>query len=192
MPEWVQWLVTAVAGLIGVGLGAALTTGRERAARRHRFVERQLEDFYSPMIGLRQEIRAKSELRLEISNAAGQAWTELCQETREADATRGGVKHWTHLKETRWPEFSRIIEYDNRQLIEELLPGYRKMFDLFRDNFWLAEDSTRSHYASLLGFVEMWNRWTGGSIPAEVVQRIDRREETLKAFTRTSTSSFAF
>jgi len=180
--EWLQWLITASAGLAGVALGAWLTTGRERAARRHRFVQRQLEDFCAPLVGLHQEIRAKSELRETIRAAAGVSWAELCQEAREADRASGGVAHTSHFQETKSPEFQRIIEHDNSQLRDHLLPAYQEMLDLFRDNMWLADASTRAHYPQLLRFVEIWNRWLNESLPPEVVEKVEQREETLKPF----------
>ena len=34
----------------------------------------------------------------------------------------------------REPDFARIQEYDNQQLVEDLVPAYRKMLTIFREN----------------------------------------------------------
>lgn len=165
-------IVVVVGTLLGVILGDRLAYFRERTGRKHEFVRRQIEEFYSPLVGLRHEIRAKSELRQRVSSAAKGAWRELCN---------GKSSEELHtLERDRFPAIKRIIEYENRQLAEELLPNYRRMLDLFRDKYWLASESTRSHYPALVEFVEVWNRWEKDSLPWEVVSQLDHSEEAVK------------
>jgi hypothetical protein len=47
------------------------------------------------------------------------------------------------LEKERFPGFEKIIEYNNRQLAEEVVPLYRRMVEIFTGNMWLAEPSTR-------------------------------------------------
>jgi len=101
----------------------------------------------------------------------------LCEETKEF-----GVEAYQRLTEERGKEFKEIIEYDNRQLKEELIPAYRKMVNLFRDKMWLAEDETKKYFKSLLEFVELWERILDRSLPMEVVQAIEHGEESLHPF----------
>lgn len=72
---------SAAFGLIGVVIGAGLTAWfavrRGREERRHAFVEKQLSELYSPMLGLRAEIQTLSELRVEIQDEADAAWRDL-------------------------------------------------------------------------------------------------------------------
>jgi len=86
------------------------------------------------------------------------------------------------LSATRGPEFKKLIECDNRQLQEDLLPAYRQMTTLFRERFWLADPDTRRHYQDLIQFVELWDRWLAKSIPAEVIERVGHAEERLHPF----------
>lgn len=177
----VQWVasiaIPAVAGLIGVLIGAWLTSRREHKQRKLVFLEKQLSSFYSPMLGLRNEISAHSAFRAQVQTEADGAWKQLCAETEglSIDARQS-------FSSERWPEFSRIIEYDNTKLHEELLPAYRKMVALFRDGYWLAEPETRIYYANLLQFVEIWNRWVDEALPREVLKRLGHNEDSLTPF----------
>jgi len=178
--ELMRWAISigipALSGLVGVVIGAWLTGRREQSQRRLAFVEKRLKDFYSPMLGLRNEIRMRGELRVQIHDAANAVWGELC-----ADA-RGVVEALEELSRRRGPDFHKLIEYDNKQLEEELMPAYRRMGQLFRDNLWLADLDTRAHYQKLIEFVELWDRWLAKSIPWEVIERLGHSEESLKPF----------
>lgn len=170
--------VPALAGLFGVWIGSLLTSRREQKERRLSFLTKQLQDFYSAILGIRAEIRMRSEIRVKVRNAAGAVWPELCEDAR----AHGGLEALQRLIDTRQPEFERLIEYDNRQLFQELLPLYRRMVKLFRANYWLAEADTRAFFPQLVEFVELWNRSEKKSLPGEVVQRLDHREEKLDDF----------
>ncbi|HEX7079721.1 MAG TPA: hypothetical protein VF329_01745 [Gammaproteobacteria bacterium] len=180
-----QWIVTVIvpvlSALSGVAIGAWLASRRERNQHKLAFLEKQLSRFYSPMLGLRNEIKTHSELRLRIQNEANQAWRALCAENEQLD-----IEKRQQMTKERSPEFTRIIEYDNTKLHEDLLPAYRRMVDLFRDQYWLAEVETRSFYAPLLEFVEIWNRWIDEALPREVLQRLQHSEEHLVPSIRTS------
>jgi len=179
--ELVRWAISigvpALAGFAGVLVGAWLTGRRERDQRRLAFVERQLKDFYSPMLGLRTEIRMRSELRVRIHDTADVVWRELCEHARQVSVDALG-----QLSQTRGPEFTKVIDYDNKQLQEELLPAYRQMAKLFRENLWLADPDTREHYRHLIEFIELWDRWLAKSIPGEVIERLGHSEDNLKPF----------
>lgn len=169
--------VPAVSGLAGVTIGAWLTGRRERSQRRLAFVEKQIKDFYSPMLGLRNEIKMRSELRVRIHDTANTAWKDLCAEKHKIS-----IEAVQELTRTHGPQFTKLIEYDNKQLQEELLPAYSQMAKLFRENLWLADPDTRTHYQYLIEFVGLWERWLANSIPGEVIQRLGHSEENLKPF----------
>lgn len=179
--DTVRWalsiVIPALAGFFGVVVGAWLTSRRERTQRRLAFVERQLRDFYSPLLGIRTEIRTKSELRVRIQAAASQAWTDLC-----ANADGRNPQALRDLTESRGPQFTKVIEYDNKTFQEELLPAYQRMAAIFRDNLWLAEPETKEQYKLLMEFLDVWNRAMSGSLPYEVLQRLGHSEENLHPF----------
>ncbi len=127
------------------------------------------------MLGIRERLRAKNEVRLKVSAAANAEWPRLMNAARESGT----------LQETRErlsPEFDKIIEYENQQLKEEIIPLFRQMVDLFTAKMHLAEPSTRTHFAALVDFVEMWDRSLRGALPREVAQRVGANEEGLISF----------
>lgn len=101
----------------------------------------------------------------------------MCEEKRKI-----GVEALQKLTDKRGKEFMEIIEYDNRQLAEELIPAYRRMVNIFRDNMWLADTGTKSYFVTLLEFVELWERWLVKSLPLEVLQALEHGEKSLHPF----------
>jgi len=172
--------------LLGVALGGYFTAHNQKRERQHRRSSDQLGEFYGPMLALRAEILAKSELRLKISGAAGGAWSSLMENARKR-----GVEHVKEVEKERFPLFEKIIEYDNRQLAEDIMPAYRKMAELFRCRMHLAEISTIRHFATLLEFVEIWTRWLGNSLPSEVLGQLNHSEQKLYPFDEDLADTFA-
>lgn len=173
----VSMLLPVISGLTGVLIGAWLTMRRETAQRRHDFLAAQLRDFYAPILGVRSEIRKRGEIRLAVSEAADTAWRELCAQARETSDSPTALQS---LMDTRGPAFRSIIDYNNRVLAEATIPAYREMVKLFRGNLWLAEPSTRQHFGTLVEFVDIWERWLSGSLPAEVIDKLNHGEELLE------------
>lgn len=166
-------LNSLLAALVGAWVAYYFGVRQLVAQRRLGFVERQLTEFYAPLTGLRKQIRAKSELRLKISQAADGAWRDICN-------SYGGQP--VHDHEARLAPFKEIIDYENDQLKNELVPMYRQMLALFTERYHLADVETRTYYEGFLEFVELWNRWLIDSIPREVIQRLDHREDKVKLF----------
>ena len=130
---------------------------------------------YSPIAGCRKRIRAKSELRKKISGAAGDSWQELC-------ARYDAAQQIMHNPEELFAPYKSIIEYDNQQLRDELIPLYRKMLDVFTEKYWLADEDTRAHYQDFLEFVEIWERFLAEALPGEVVRNLGHTEDNLRPF----------
>lgn len=162
-------LLTFLAGLVGVRIGLR----QIRLQKEYDFIEKQLKELYSPLVGLRQSIRAKSGLRAKLSNLTNEAWLEICERYKDHP-------QWNHDK--AFGPFSRLIDYDNKQFHTELIPQYEDMLRLLRDNMWLAEPATRNWFPELLIFVEIWHRWLDKSLPVEVLQKIDHSESRLDGF----------
>jgi|SRR6266404_8398656 len=170
-------LVSAASGLVGVALGAMLTSRNQRQERRQRFIREQLAEFYAPMLGIRELLRAKGDIRLKVRNAAGTVWPRLMKEALE-----GGIEHLRETREQLSPKFGKIIEDDNRQLEAELIPLYHQMADLFTAKMHLAEPSTRQYFGALIEFVEMWERSLRGALPGDVIECVGPNEEKLTVF----------
>ncbi len=138
------------------------------------------------MLGIHETLRAKSEIRLKVSNAAHAVWPRLIEETRSAGSDQPSRTRREELS----TEFNMIIEHDNRQLKEELMPLYREMIDTFTAKMHLAEPSTRQHFAALVEFVEMWDRSLRGTLPRDVAERVGANEENLQSFYRDLEANF--
>jgi|SRR5580700_2439168 hypothetical protein len=180
LADFVNWLVPillpAAAGFGGVLVGAWLTSQRDQRQRQLAFLEKQLASFYSPLLGLRNEVRAQSRLRLRIQSEASAAWADISAESEQLGSA------FRHAIAEREREFARIIEYDNDKLRKDLLPAYTEMLRVFRENYWLANAETRTFYEPLVEFVEVWNRWTAHALPPEVFMRLDHSEANLDPF----------
>jgi hypothetical protein len=159
-------LISAGSGLVGVVVGAACTAFNQRRGRINERYRDQLQNLYSPMHGMREKIKAKSELRNRLSGIAGEIFPSIARTATEEKKKK----------------YDELQDYSDKQLREELIPTYREMATLFTERMYLAEASTRRHYATLLEFVEIWNRHLAGSIPSEVSQRLEHDEKKLYPF----------
>jgi len=142
---------------------------------RSTFIQKQMSEFYSPIAGYRKRIRAKSEVRGKVSTAANEAWQELCAPYSEAKEPM--LNH-----EELYAPYGKIIEYDNNQLREELMPLYRKILDLFTDKYWLADEDTRAYYQDFLEFVEIWERYLAEALPGDVIRKLGHSEDNVLPF----------
>jgi hypothetical protein len=170
--------VAAVVSLIVAYLNSLLTQWRDQAAKRLVFTEKQLAEFYSPLLGLRAEIRARSELRENLQQGAQNLWPTLVEQAQQL----GGVEAMQALQRERYPDFERLIEWDNNNFYTTLLPAYRKMIDVFREGLWLADPETRPYLSELIEFVEVWERFIDKSLPKEIPHQIGHREANLNPF----------
>ena len=174
---WAAPLVTAVipaaSGLVGVWVGGWLSGRHHRAERRHTTIREQLDKFYSPMVAIRAEIRARSETRLKVHSLTNEVWQKT------VDRLEGQPDQQIALEQQRDPEHEALIAYDNKQLLETLVPLYREMLACFRRGMWLVEPSTRAHFATLVEFVDIWERHLAHVLPHGVGSRLDHREERL-------------
>ncbi|HMV16309.1 MAG TPA: hypothetical protein PLD21_09405 [Rhodocyclaceae bacterium] len=166
-----QFLSALVGGLVVYIFGIRKLSIELRNA----FIQKQMSEFYSPIAGCRKRIRAKSEVRGKVSSAASEAWAELCAPC--AEAKQPMLNH-----EERYAPYGKIIEYDNNQLREELIPLYRKMLDLFTEKYWLADEDTRAYYQEFLEFVEIWERYLAEALPDGVLRKLGHTEENVLPF----------
>ncbi len=98
--------MTLFAGYLGYRYGI----GHLKRQKKFELIEKQLKDFYSPLIGCIKRIKAKSELRFEISKASNPAWRKICEEH-----PKPFLDH-----EKYFEPFKKAIMYDNKEFREEL------------------------------------------------------------------------
>jgi len=170
--DFLNPLISAASGLAGVLLGAWLTTRRERGQRRHAFLREQLNDFYAPFYAMRRELQSKGELRVKISGIANDTWVKLFEHVEVPSIKKDYTDRF-------WPQYQKIIEYNDEQLAGEVIPRYDAMLKLFREKIGLANETTRGHYPALVEFVEIWHRFLAKSLPADVTVELQHDERKL-------------
>ena len=135
------------------------------------FITKQITEFYSPILGYIYRIEASNLLQEELSELAGEAWKEIVANNDKNE----------NLDEEFKP-FKKLIEYDNKITNEEVLSLFYKMHDIFTQNYWLAENSTKQHYLKLSRFVDVWKRFQNDSIPRQVLWKMEKDEDLLIPF----------
>lgn len=168
---FLQFLSALVGGLVVYVFGIRKFSLETRNA----FIQKQLSEFYSPIAAYQKRIRARSEVRVKVSEAANEAWKELC--VPYSDAKQPMLNH-----EELFAPYGKIIDYDNNQLREELMPLYRKMLEIFTENYWLADTDTRAYYQDFLEFVEIWERYLAEALPGKVIKKLGHTEDNVKPF----------
>ena len=168
----IQVVIPAIAGLVGVLVGGWITTRSQKIERQHQRIREQLANFYSVLLGIRSQIRGKSEVRLKLRT--------ITQKSQQAALIQ--AQDDPRITSTKQAEFRQLINYDNWQLQEELVPSYREMLAHVTKNMWLAEPSTLEHYDALAEYVELWNRALEKAIPDDVVLQLDHDEKKLYPF----------
>jgi hypothetical protein len=174
LSPWIGGL--GIGALIAAVLTGWLTDRREHRKQRIDFVSKQLAEFYGPLLGMRQEIFARSELRMKIHNVA----ETLYQQRLEKYA--GNIEALQRASDEYMPLLDAMIEDDNRALAETLMPLYRKMVEIFRDKMWLAEPQTRSYFPRLVEFVDVWDRVLRDALPRDVPGAVGHGEINLHEF----------
>jgi hypothetical protein len=175
-PVWTlaQSLIAGGAGLLGVLIGTIAATINAKRERKMERLKTQLQEFYSPMLGVRSEIKAKSEVRLKVTSIASGAFAE--------EFGTGQLSERIKPAKDVAAKYEAIHDYNNTQWRESLVPLYRQMLDHFTHHMHLAEHSTRVHYDALCEFVEIWNRSLDESLPSKVAQKLAHDEGTLQDF----------
>lgn len=176
MPDFWGAIVTAAAGLIGVGLGGGLTLLNQRRQRADERIQKQLNEFYAPFLGIHMLIRAKSEFRLKLSGILGDAWPKLFANAR----AQGDPSLLKETADQHWPAFEKAQDYTNHVQQHEIIPLYNKMVQLFTDKMPFIEPSTRKYFGELVEFVEIWNRFYADALPKETLALLDHREDKVK------------
>ncbi len=171
-PEIIKGGIPAGWGLVGVVAGSWVTGHHQRIERRNARIKEQLMEFYAPLRGMRADIKAKSDLRVKVEAIAGDKWQQNFTVVDDPEAKR-------QIDERVWPEYEKLKQYSDDQLISDIIPTYRKMVEHFMSHMGYAEESTIAHYPAFVEFVEIWNRFLARSLPRGVAERLSQAEKNL-------------
>ena len=105
----------------------------------------------SPFCALREAIRAKGEIRAQVSTAAGAAWTAAFAGVIDPETK-------TRISHEGTPTLERSIEYDNEQLRREIIPTFKRMCGLCGWSKNRHESSIRSLWRSRNSGIAIWRR----------------------------------
>jgi hypothetical protein len=172
--DWVPLLgALGVGTLVGGVITQLMTNSRERTARTDAFRRQQLEQFYGPLLAMRKEILARSELRVKLQQAIDEGHIE--------DMLLAGPGKTEAASDTHVPAIMKNIQ-DENATFRELLIRYRQMIDVFREKMWLAETRTREYFPGLIEFVDVWDRILDGRLQRNIAPAIGHTESNLKPF----------
>lgn len=166
-----------LSGLAGVFVGAWLSNRQSQNQRKLDFFEKQLRELYSPLIGTRKEIQILSEFRCVVEGASDEWWKDVCKLGDQMDMEKAQKYYDEKEKGIDGP-----IGYNNNQLKIKILPAYRQLVEIFRNNFYLAEEETKKYFPTLVKFIETWERFLSQTHPREVMQKINVSEKELQPF----------
>lgn len=175
--QFLPCIISALSGLIGVFVGAWLYSSQSQRQRKLDFCEKQLKEFYSPLVGIRKEIQILSEFRCDVERASEERWQEVCKvgdqmKPSEAQKYRNGNDKC----------IDGPIEYEDEQFEIKILPAYRKLVETFKNNSYLAEEETREFLPTLIKFVDLWERNLSKTHSREVIKKINFSEKELLPF----------
>jgi hypothetical protein len=126
----IQSLIAAGSGILGVCVGGYFTAHQQRHERRNTRVREQLQGFYSPMLGMREEIEAKNEVTGKLTSIAKTGYPKRLEGITDPDT-----------KQRIQQEMREFGMYNDTQFRENILT-YQKMLEHFSTHMWLAEPST--------------------------------------------------
>jgi hypothetical protein len=116
--SFLQSGITAVAGLGGICAGALLTARNQKVERRNARIREQLQDFYSPLLGMKFDIRAKSDIRQKLHGIANREWEKVLSGISDPLGKK-------KIEEANWPRYQKLLDHSEAQLRNELVP-FRK------------------------------------------------------------------
>lgn len=164
--DFIKFIVPPITTVLAGYLGLQYGLKQIKTQKRLEFIEKQLKEFYSPLLGIHKYIDAKSCVRLKFKNISDENLKK--NPITEID-----------------PSFEvddNEIQYNNKQFEGDLLPMYREMLKIFRDNYWLAESETKAFYKILVEYVEGWDRWNAKTIRPQAMRESGHSEKNLEPF----------
>lgn len=131
------------------------------------FLEKQITEFYNPMVVLRKKILAQSKIRVEVEKILDEDCKSGFYRRRDDDI------------------FSKIIEKHDKDFENIIMPNYRKMLEIFDDKYYLADESVQEWYNEFYRFVHLWDDWLYGPLQQlefESKNRLEIKEERVTKF----------
>jgi hypothetical protein len=116
------------------------------------FADKQLSEFYAPMVGARAEILNHTLFDQHLRRAS--AFVDVQRQRR--DKARELDEEYIHESNEHARELETFFEGVNKRLLGERIDAYIAMRELFAEKMAFADADTREWYAYFYAFVEMW------------------------------------
>lgn len=142
---------------------------REQGRRKRAFIEKQVQELYSPLVAILRQVRALCEER---RRTAERAWDESCREAR----AQGDQEALQRLNAARSILVRALAREKDEQWKSQVLARYKVMLQIFQEKIWLAEEHTCALFQKLNVYVELWERGLDRAIPVEVIAWLNVRE----------------
>jgi hypothetical protein len=160
--DLIKFILSLLGPIIGIVIGFILSRIHQSGEKKHEFHYRQINDLYSPLICCIIKIENIMSVQKELADYANEGWKNIHDK-----APKPFFDH-----EKYFQPFKKLIEYDNRQQINEVIPLYREILDIFTNNYFLASNKSQVYYRDYLKFIEIWNRNLTEPFPDEVYEVI--------------------
>ena len=131
------------------------------------------------MLGTINEFRILNKVEAKISNSANANWQKTCKEEHE---NKDDYSSLQKIMDEKKDKYIKIIDYNNQQLTENILPSYHHMVSIFKEYYYLADHNTCKYFYPLIEYVNLWDRWLKKTIPAEVITDLEHGERALLPF----------
>jgi hypothetical protein len=165
-------IFTYLAPLIYTSLGAFITykygIKQFKFEEEKKLILQKITNFYSPLIVLQKEIESLLETKRESSYEADEA----CRNRYKDEKTYSSYSYFERKKYTK--KLEEAINHENTIFPNKILPIYDKMLEIFKNNYWLAENSTQNFYKIFVKYVRKEHAWyepkapgTGGRTDVE-------------------------
>ena len=159
------YILPVITLIIGVIVTHIFKEWRFRRGKWHEFDERRLREFYGPMLGLIEKVKADFRRSGEISDASDQAWREIC----------GRHPHPFVDHDKYFEPFKNSLEYENERFRNEDIPALDKMLEIFKSKSDLAYESTAKLFPQFSQYVDQFHR----TLPYEVLEKLDHSAEPM-------------
>ena len=171
--ELLSFLTTILATFLGATAAFVFALRKASADRRAEFRRQQLTEFYSPIAGYAKRVRALLAMSKRVWEAKEKGWRDVLEPYHG---------RYTDKLDEHSERFAKIVEYENAQVDDELLPAYRAILEVFTSKYSFALPSTREYYEGYYAFVNHWERVKREALPTEVRQHLPHEAELLHAF----------
>ncbi|MFC1851833.1 hypothetical protein ACFL27_16705 [candidate division CSSED10-310 bacterium] len=166
--EMLKVVVAPICVLLAAMAGSYFASKNTRYLKKHELLLRQIDEFYSPILGYWMDIESKVKLRLEFDEEFKKAWKEICDKA-------GNRLDWDSKK--AFEKFMNNIIFHNEQFSDEILPFYQEILNIYREKVWLLKLDHRQQlsgiYYKLHMFLEIWKMVHKKAMPREVGQKIN-------------------